>query len=157
MWQQISFYKKENRWYADLPAYISAGGTEADCVMVAGADTLIDKLCENMRIMFPVRMFVEIDTQPFTVNSKTPDTHIKLEDIKSTTEEFLLEYNHPKVDFGGHYIADIINGVESYHKLWLCPVTLHVFPNGYPESLWIRTGSVLGYADKEYHSFELNK
>lgn len=41
---RVNFYKRDNRWYADLPDYIESGGTEEECEMVLGADTWLDIL-----------------------------------------------------------------------------------------------------------------
>ena len=40
MKKTIRFYNEDNKWYADLPDYINAGGTKEECEMVLGADTL---------------------------------------------------------------------------------------------------------------------
>lgn len=157
MGQLIGFYKKEGRWYADLPSYIAAGGSEASCVMVAGADIFLDILCKQVGFNYGVHITVEISVEPFNTLGIYPSSHIKLESIDDVTKSFLEENNHPEVDFGGNYIADIIHGEPSNHKLWLCPVTLHVFPNGYPKELWIRTGTVIGYEDNDYYTFDILK
>jgi hypothetical protein len=157
MGQKIGFYKKEGRWYADLPSYIAAGGTEASCVMVAGADTFLDRLCKGLGIEIGTYIKVEVDIQPFTNVSPLLSSHIKLESVDDVTKKFLEENNHPDVDFGGNYIADIIEGVKSNHRLWLCPVTLHVFPNGYPKELWIRVVQVQGYPDGDYYTFDVEQ
>lgn len=47
MTRNISFYKRDNRWYADLPEVIEAGGTEADNEMIAGAEIFLDHLSNN--------------------------------------------------------------------------------------------------------------
>jgi hypothetical protein len=43
----MRFYKSGPSWYADLPEYLEAGGHEGDCLMVAGADKLLDELAED--------------------------------------------------------------------------------------------------------------
>jgi len=39
------FYKQSNTWYIDLPEFLEAGlGTQANLMMVDGADTFLDHL-----------------------------------------------------------------------------------------------------------------
>jgi hypothetical protein len=41
---KLRFYRETTLWYADLPEYLNSGGSKEDCLMVAGADKLLDKL-----------------------------------------------------------------------------------------------------------------
>jgi hypothetical protein len=43
----LTFVKEKGLWYADIPAYIKAGGSKNDCLMVAGADKLLDSLASG--------------------------------------------------------------------------------------------------------------
>jgi hypothetical protein len=108
---KLPFYKKEGRWYADLPEYIHAGGTEADCEMVAGADTWLDFLSNN-----GTNITLEIDHQEPLSNKIT---RIGID------------------DFGATYIAHEYNEEIVNHVLWICPVTLFVFGE-YPETIYFQ-------------------
>jgi hypothetical protein len=42
------FYKDDQGWFIDLPEFLEAGlGTKGNLAMVAGADTLLDRLSNN--------------------------------------------------------------------------------------------------------------
>jgi hypothetical protein len=96
----LSFYKREGLWYADLPEYIEAGGSEEDCLMISGADTWLDMLAEGAS-RISVRISIK-EILPEKIN--------------------LLE----KDESGGTYIASTYKGKSYAHQLWLCPVTLFV-------------------------------
>jgi hypothetical protein len=116
--KRIGFYKKNGSWYADLPEFIAQGGTEAACVMVAGADTLIEKLSLDGK-----RLDIEVDMD-------NPTHAIKLDSITNVDQQFLDENNHPFVEYGGNYT--VVMGEHTGHKLWLCPVCKWVFGE-YPQ------------------------
>jgi len=40
----LRFYREGKSWYADIPLYLATGGHKADCLMVAGADKLLDEI-----------------------------------------------------------------------------------------------------------------
>ncbi len=47
---KVRFYKKENSlWYAFVPEYYAVGGHESNCLMVAGADKLLDELAGDRK------------------------------------------------------------------------------------------------------------
>ena len=45
-----SFYKENQKWYIDFPAYVEHGGAKADLQMVAGADKMLDKLSNGKKV-----------------------------------------------------------------------------------------------------------
>lgn len=106
---KISFYKTQGSWFADLPDYIEQGGTEADCLMVAGADTWLDKLSGGK------------DTISLLISDKGP--------LREKMER------HEEDEFGATYVAHTYEDEDINHQLWLCPVTLFVF-NKYPKTIY---------------------
>lgn len=105
----IRFYKKNNRWYADIPKYIEDGGTEDDCEMVAGADEWLD-----------------------IISDKSNEIVIKISSEKELSEK-IERYHHD--EYGATYIANTFKGKGINHELWLCPVTIFVF-NEYPKTIY---------------------
>lgn len=96
--RQILTFKKEKsgRWYIDLPNW---KGPKAALEMVAGADTLLDSLCngEDTVILY-------VDTEPFS-------------DAEGT---LTYEAAHMNGD-GAFYLT------EASESVWLCGVTEFVF------------------------------
>lgn len=104
----ISFYERDGRWFADLPDYIEAGGTEEDCEMILGADEWLEKLsCGKNRIT------LKLSTIPLR-------------------EELNLYH---KDNSGATYIAYRFEEEDVNHVIWLCPVTLFVFGE-YPQTIY---------------------
>lgn len=118
---EIRFYKKELRWYADLPEYIAAGGDEADCEMVAGADTMLDWLTKNEYI----------DQAEITL--ELSDTFQKDWDCILTKQEELEDGL-----CGCNYRGVITKNLSEYNgiSVWLCPVTIFVFEK-YPDVIFV--------------------
>jgi len=100
MQKKIRFYKRENKWYADIPEYIEAGGSEEECEMIMGADLWLDFLSKDK------------DNILLDISDK------KYED--SLRKISLLEKYDPDIE-GGFYITD------TDHELWLCNVTKFLF------------------------------
>lgn len=111
---KIRFYRRDTRWFADLPAYIEAGGTEEDCEMVSGADTWLDMLSNYQ------------DSVTVSISDKSP------------LNEFLVLYN--KDEFGGTYIAHSYKENDVNHVLWLCNVTLFIFGQ-FPDKIYYQTSN----------------
>lgn len=109
MKKNIRFIKDNGFWYADLPAYIDAGGNMEDCLMVAGADTWLDFLAGK-------------DAKEITLTIGT-----------TPLQEKLVRYH--KDDGGATYIAHTYKEEDINHQLWLCPVTLFVFGE-YPNTIY---------------------
>ena len=42
--KEYRFYREENDWFIDLPEYLAQGGSKADLAMVAGADTMLERI-----------------------------------------------------------------------------------------------------------------
>jgi len=116
MTRKIGFYKKNNSWYADLPEFIAIGGSEAECQMVQGADTLLDKLTINGVSNDVNYIVLEISDNKNLGN--------KMEQIRAD-------------DYGSTYYIREYDKTRINHLLWLCPVTLSVFDN-YPEQIYFR-------------------
>lgn len=108
---RVRFYNRDGSWYADLPEYIESGGTEADCLMVSGADTWLDFLSNYG------------DNIVLELSAEEPLTH----SITKIHED----------DFGATYMAYEYNEKPINHQMWLCPVTLFVFGN-YPQTIYYR-------------------
>jgi len=119
-----TFYKEEGIWYIDLPEFLNAGlGTKANLMMVAGADTFLDRVSGNGH-----RVQVEINT-----DSLAPFDY-QLQKVRDGLDkELLAEIGHAPVDYGAYY-----NVLQINHELWLCPVTEYVFGGGYPEEIYIK-------------------
>jgi len=117
------FYKEEGTWYIDLPAFLEAGlGTKANLMMVAGADTFLDKLSNNGN-----DVTVHIETAPYA------EQEYALEKIGMGKDQELLDaVGHAPVPYGAYYQAK-----EDGHIMWLCPVTEYVFGGGYPDDIYI--------------------
>ena len=93
----LTFNKeKSGRWYIYLPDW---GGPKAALEMVAGADTLLDSLCngEDTVILY-------VDTKLFSDADKT------------------LTYETPQVNGDGAFYL-----TETSERVWLCGVTEFVF------------------------------
>jgi hypothetical protein len=116
MTRKIGFYKKNDSWYADLPEFIAIGGTEAECQMVKGADTLLDQLVLNGLTNNINYLVLEISDE---------------EDLGNTMIQVQED------DFGSVYIVKEYDKAKINHLLWLCPVTLSVFDD-YPERIYFR-------------------
>jgi len=107
--KKIKFYKKENKWYAHLPAYIEQGGTEEECEMVAGADDWLDRL-----------------------SNYGDDATLLLSDSDPLSERIVL---YESDEFGATYIAHTYKEEDINQILWLCPVTVFVFGK-YPDIIY---------------------
>jgi hypothetical protein len=107
--KKIKFYKKENKWYAYLPAYIEQGGTEEECEMVAGADDWLDRL-----------------------SNYGDDVTLLLSDSDPLSERIVL---YESDEFGATYIAHTYKEEDINQVLWLCPVTVFVFGK-YPDIIY---------------------
>lgn len=104
----IKFYKKEKLWYADLPDYIAAGGTEDECEMVAGADTWLDMLAEG-------------------------NDEVTL-DLSETGGDEKIDF-YSSDEFGATYLVYEKDGYSVNHMMWLCNVTKFVFGE-FPEIIY---------------------
>jgi hypothetical protein len=114
--------EEDGRWYIDLPEYIESGiGTKSNLEMVAGADTFLSTLAQgesSITLKFTNEDFVGHDVQ--LVRSSN----------YGYTPELLDE---AELDSGAWYRVK-----DNNHDLWLCPVTLYVFNNTYPENIFIQ-------------------
>lgn len=111
--KEIEFYKKENRWYANLPDYISSGGTEADCEMVSGADEWLDYLSKNGNSITLILSNEPIQEQLVLIDKSESD------------------------EFGATYMAYTYKEEDVNQQIWLCPVTLFVFGE-YPKVIYYK-------------------
>lgn len=101
----LSFVKLSERWFVDIPWE----GDVSDLQMVAGADLLLDSLCNGN-----TRISIEVSTDPIK-------DYIHLNRVSE--DEFGATYGVNIPNFSG--------------EIWLCPVTLAVFPN-YPKDLYMK-------------------
>jgi hypothetical protein len=105
----IKFYKEIDRWYADLPDYISGGGKKEDLEMISGADDWLEMLSNGS-------------------NSIT----LKLSQEQVLTGKLL----RMDIDsFGATYILHEYLDVIYNELVWLCNVTKWVF-GVYPKTLY---------------------
>lgn len=100
------FVKEYGRWYIDLPQWT---GSRSDLLMVAGADTLLEKLSENND-----EVAIALDVNPF-----------------ESANVMKMLFKTPVVG-GATYRTD--NG----HLLWLCKVTEFVFGGSMPKSIYFK-------------------
>jgi hypothetical protein len=114
---EMRFYKSGPSWYADLPEYLAIGGHEADCLMVAGADKLLDELAEdkdeiNLRVVgMPVIENIA-DTFNWWVEKKRIVLRRKLDGLR---------------DGWGFYDVIHANYSTKVTEVGLCPVSAFVF------------------------------
>lgn len=107
------FYRDptSENWYIDLPTY---KGPQADLQMVMNSDTLL-----LMLAMGEDEVDVAFDTEPF----EGADT---------------LALTHLGADEGGaYYICNSVMGLPYDFPVWLCSVTLYIFPD-YPKVIYFR-------------------
>ena len=123
------FYKEDGMWYIDLPEFLEAGlGKKANLLMVAGADTLLDKLSNNgteITIRFGNHQF---DGSGYIILNRTEIGFDK---------DYLEGVGHAPVDSGAYYKVKQ-NGPLNDHQLWLCPVTTYIFDGRYPSIIHIQ-------------------
>lgn len=108
----IRFFKEEKLWYADLPAYIDAGGELGECLMISGAPEFLDYLSEKG------------DEVSVLVLTDTPEEY--------KPSEWIHLYRRKNVPMEGTYSSN-----DNFWTMWLCPVTLFVF-GCYPDNLFIQ-------------------
>ncbi len=127
--KELSFYKEERFWYADLPEYLEKGlGKKANLLMVDGSDQFLDMLSNNGN-----RVTVKLSTLPFIEHS------IELNKLRIGMDKDVLEkVGHAPVDYGAYYNVSLYNNKPFAHTLWLCPVTEYVFEGSYPENIFIQ-------------------
>lgn len=120
------FYKnEENRWYIDLPEYIESGvGTIENLEMVCGADILLDIVSKGRD-----RVKLEITTiKP-----------VNYDDFDSYNELILISSNNDIYSGATYKLVEENNyNIKGDFEVWLCPVTLYVFNDEYPTSIWFK-------------------
>lgn len=104
------FYKEDNNWYVDIPAFIEGGGEKSDLEMVAGADEFLDYISNNGT---EISLNISLD---------------KI-DCRAT---LVLVKAYDGLD-GADYVATI---KDKTINIWLCAVMLYIFDK-YPEHLYI--------------------
>jgi hypothetical protein len=132
-----SFYKEDGTWYIDLPEYIESGiGNKADLMLIAGADTFLDRLSgyDNVH-RAPNRTVVKLRIESNSFEGY--DARLVFVELNKD-QETLDAYGHPPVDYGATYIADELFGKHGKHQLWLCPVTEYIFNGIYPTFIFIK-------------------
>jgi hypothetical protein len=125
--QVLSFVKEACIWYADLPEFLNAGlGTRTNLMMVDGADTFLDLLCEGQP-----SVTLQISIKPF-IGWQTKLQKIGL----GLNSQLLNSIGHAPVEYGAYYRVTELGGKPYNHRLWLCPVTEYVFGE-YPEQIFL--------------------
>lgn len=118
------FYKQNKCWYIDFPEFISEGlGTQADLMMVAGADTFLDLLSNNdssVKVRFSDKSF---DNCTGMMEKITNDIEGRISMLSDD-------------GCGAYYNVTQYQGKPFKHQLWLCPVTLHIFDGQYPDKIY---------------------
>ena len=99
-------------WYIDLPTW---EGTQADLQMVAGADTMLDRISDNG------------DEVVLNISEENFEGADELK-FKSLAED---------MGEGAYYILDNYKGNNIELEMWLCEVTTYIF-NGFPKSIFIQ-------------------
>lgn len=126
--QELSFIKQDGLWFADLPDYLEAGGSFGECLMVSGADSLIDFLaCGKDYItlivsLSPIRDNNELDYDVLLIK--------KANDVEQ----------HSDVG-GASYQAIIPPWIDSaiqFTQCWLCSVSTFVFNGKHPDIIFIK-------------------
>ena len=105
---QLKFYKKNDRWYADVP-----GHTEEENEMVCGADKFLDILSDKLH--------------------KT-EIYITMSDKKDESVVILYMQNHD--EFGAEYHT--VSSIKEFNDLniWICNVT-HDVLGEHPNRIYI--------------------
>jgi hypothetical protein len=125
------FYQEEDgRWYIDLPEYIQSGlGTKANLEMVAGADVLMSEMAQGKSEI--TLKFTETEFNGYQVqlirSSNYGYAPEGIDDIEFDTGGWYHYYEKRK----WYQLRPKVN------SLWLCPVTLFLFNNPYPENIFI--------------------
>lgn len=114
------FYKEEGSWYIDLPHFIEEGLiTQGDCLMVMGADTMLDILSSGSSGVV------------LALEKTYREGYSKLLFLgQGVNREALKEYGHPEVFGGAYYLVE-----DHDMEIWICPTTLLVFGE-YPETIY---------------------
>lgn len=123
------FYKEGGIWYIDLPQFLEAGlGTQANLMMVSGADTLLDMLSNNGN-----NITLQFNDVPFVGWT----TWLKM--LKyGKDDDYLAKVGHANVDYGAYYDALVIDNIKTNLTVWLCPVTEYVFNGNYPDNIYVK-------------------
>lgn len=126
--KRIRFIKEIGLWYADLPEFLERGlGTKNNLLMVDGADTFLDLLSGRGN-------FITLDISLMEFEGY----YAKLEKVvMGKNQELLDAVGNEPVEYGAYYEVNELDGKNFSHRLWLCPVTEHVFGD-YPKEMWVR-------------------
>lgn len=110
--REFRFYKENERWWVDLPAYTAQGGDPTDLQMVAGADDFLDILDEKA------------------------NREVKIQIVETKKEGFskLIRCDEIPTTSGRYYFDD-----DTDNLMWLCDVMLWIFGGRFPETIWYKT------------------
>lgn len=107
----MRFYREGSLWYADLPEYLAEGGSKADCLMVAGADKLLDAFADGKN----------------EVNVLVTPQHIDA-DYSVPNKRVLLKLKLDGLRYGWGFYDIVSSNVELHvYEVGLCPVSTFVF------------------------------
>ena len=115
----IRFYNRNGLWYADVPSYIEQGGTEEDCLMVAGADEWLDILSKGQDTIH-----LRLEETQFDGAHRLELQEFKVNSYKETGAIYTVEDYEPNPKYVGL-------------EMWLCPVTEFVFGD-YPKNIYYK-------------------
>lgn len=110
----LRFYTELSRWYVDLPEW---KGLKEELEMVEGADLLLEFICGGAK-----ETLLTMSDEPF-----------EGADILT-----LKSLGDPNYAGGAYYTLEHYDGHPLDLMIWLCPVTLFVFEDGYPETIYFR-------------------
>lgn len=110
---KLKFFKEDSgpsrKWYIDLPEY---PGDKEDCLMVMGADTLLDIISGGGETL---QTSVSL-TPEFEENKK----HIALTKVENES-----------LSGAWYYVS------QYYFHIWLCDVTKFVFNGEFPDKIFL--------------------
>ena len=124
------YQEEDGRWYIDLPEYIESGiGSKANLEMVAGADTLMSTLAQGATTI--TLKFTDTEFEGYHV-------HLVRSSNYGYTSEFIDDVELQAGAWYHYYDKRKWYQIKAKeHILWLCPVTLYLFNNTYPENIYI--------------------
>jgi hypothetical protein len=130
MKEKVTFIKIQDSWYANIPEYLEQGGLFSDCLMVAGAPELIEKLGGEI-------------TLTVTVSDKWIDGYhaALMKDYVTNTSEESESSNwsyYVALIFPRRITKDPTSPFTETLNVGLCPVNAWVFGGSHPDTIFIK-------------------
>jgi hypothetical protein len=111
----FNFVKEESdRWFIVLPEWT---GLKEDLEMVSGADLMLDKIAGD---------------------EKSIDLILSEESFEDADVLVFEKFGPSEYESGAYYQLDNYLGEKIDIIIWLCPVTLFVFKDGYPDYIYFK-------------------